>query len=96
MNIIDYIPVGHRNAVTRDELRLMTGMHDRQIRRAIEKARSECIILNVQDGKGYYRPDPHDDVDRAEINIFYRQERRRIAAIEMTLLPVLKGVSYDK
>lgn len=57
MNILDYIPVGHKNAVTRNQLMIATGLSDRKIRDMIEK---ECTrehpILNMQDGKGYFQP----------------------------------------
>lgn len=57
MNILDYIQVGHRNAVTRNQLMITTGLSDRKIRDMIEK---ECTrehpILNMQDGKGYFQP----------------------------------------
>lgn len=57
MKILDYIPVGHRNAITREQLMIATGLSDRKIRDLIEK---ECTrehpILNMQDGKGYFQP----------------------------------------
>lgn len=57
MKILDYIPVGHKNAVTRQYLTNVTGLSDRKIRDMIEK---ECTrehpILNMGDGKGYFQP----------------------------------------
>ncbi len=57
MNILEYIPVGHRNAKTRNELVIATGLSDRKVRDLIEKACTrEHPILNMQDGKGYFQP----------------------------------------
>lgn len=57
MNILDYIPVGHRNAVTRKQLVIETGLSDRKVRDMIEKSCTrEHPILNMQDGKGYFQP----------------------------------------
>jgi len=55
MNIMDYIT---DKPVTRRELVTLTGMNDRQVRRAIEDARvAGNIIINLQDGKGYFTTD---------------------------------------
>lgn len=58
MDIVDYIPFGRENAVTRTQLRIMTGMNDRKIRDKISEAKRDTVILNMQDGKGYFRPLP--------------------------------------
>jgi len=58
----DYIPVGHENGITRSELRDLTGFSDREIREQIrlESLNGE-LIINLQDGKGYFKPG--DDVE---------------------------------
>lgn len=56
MNIIDYIPSGKDNAISRKQLCEETGLLDRVMRREIEKARQDYAILNAQDGSGYFRP----------------------------------------
>ena len=63
MDIKKYIPKGHENAVSIDTLIAMTGMSNRQVRRAI--AESDAIILNMQDGKGYFRMNPRTKAERA-------------------------------
>lgn len=83
--IIDKIPVGHENAVTRKQLCISTGMNDRRIRKAIAEARRETIILNMQDGNGYYIPDMEDDVDKAELKRFVKQEEHRLKSIGWSL-----------
>lgn len=61
-NTIDYIPTGHENAVTREELSRLTGLSDRQVREDIRIASIHGdLILNMQDGKGYFRPSPTKD-----------------------------------
>jgi glycerol-3-phosphate O-acyltransferase len=56
MNIIDYIPTGQCNAISRKQLCNITGLPDRVMRHEIEKVRQDYAILNAQDGSGYFRP----------------------------------------
>lgn len=60
--IEQYIPYGSENAVTRKRLCRLTGMPDRSVRECIEQARHRgVIIINNQDGAGYFRTDdPHE------------------------------------
>jgi len=55
INIIDYIPTGRDNAISRKQLCTITGLPDRLMRHEIEKARKDYVILNI-DGSGYFRP----------------------------------------
>ena len=75
MDIKKYIPKGHSNAVTIDTLIAMTGMSNRQVRRAI--AESDAIILNMQDGKGYFRMNPRTKAERAFAEKYSAQEKSR-------------------
>lgn len=75
MEIKKYIPKGHENAVTIDTLMAMTGMSNRQVRRAI--AESDAIILNMQDGKGYFRMNPRTKAERAFAEKYSAQEKSR-------------------
>ena len=79
-NITEVIPYGHENAVTRAELVRRTGETDRVIRDAINK--SEELIINLQDGRGYFKPLPEEaDLVEAWIRIFkarIKDENRRI------------------
>lgn len=80
MLVTDYIPYGHANAITRSELESMTGFTDREIRDSINK--SEDLIINLQDGCGYFKPLP-DEENLVLIweRIFWkriRDERRRV------------------
>lgn len=73
--IEDYIPMGHENAITYDELVYDTGLTPRQIRRAIEK--SEAVILNLQDGKGFFQFDPYTKAEREFAKKYAAQEKSR-------------------
>ena len=75
MDIKKYIPKGHENAVTIDTLMAMTGMSNRMVRRAI--AESDAIILNMQDGKGYFRMNPRTKAERAFAEKYSAQEKSR-------------------
>ena len=60
MNILDYIPTGHKNAVSRRWLQTVTRLNDRKIRDMISAVNTggedNELIINLQDGKGYFRP----------------------------------------
>ena len=92
MNIVDLIPTGKANAITRERLCSLTGLRDRAVRKLIEIARIEgAIILNAQDGAGYYISDNPVDIRRQiatnnsrAMAILKQQKclRRRLAEIE--------------
>lgn len=55
MNITDFIPTGKENAITRADLVRILNLPDRKVREMIETARKDgALILNAQDGAGYY------------------------------------------
>lgn len=65
MNILDYIPTGHKNAISRRWLQTVTRLNDRKIRDMISAVNTggedNELIINLQDGKGYFRPAPGED-----------------------------------
>lgn len=80
MNILSLIPQGKKNAISRTELRYRAQLNDRVMRELIEQERRNgAIILNLQDGRGYYRPAPDemDDVRRQ----FLINERRAMSIL---------------
>lgn len=55
MNICEFIPTGKENAIRRADLVARLNLPDRKIREMIEQARKDgALILNAQDGAGYY------------------------------------------
>lgn len=57
---------------------------DRELRSLIEKARAEgCLIINQQNGKGYYLPADIDDLKQQ-----YRQDTNRAMSILTRRKPV--------
>lgn len=92
MELIDLIPEGRENAIGRKYL-VKKCVHyglvpgnikdtDRAVRILIENARREHTILNLSDGKGYFRP-TKDDVGclRAYINQEDRRARQTFASV---------------
>lgn len=79
MNIIDFIPYGKENAISRKQLSERCGMPDRVMRKQIEKERREYPILNSQDGSGYFRPLPEE---KPLVERWLRQERSRSKSID--------------
>lgn len=77
MGVVEYIAEGKENAVTREQLKVLTGLSDRKIRKEIELARKRGeIILNDQDGAGYYRSENVQSLKRQ-----YRQNNNRAMTI---------------
>ena len=65
MDIMTFISKGKENAIKRDELCLLLGLPDRAVRKLIQDARDRGeIILNSQDGAGYYTSDDVGELER--------------------------------
>ena len=86
MSCAEYIPEGHENAVSRQYLRDMTGMCDRQMRADLKASKE--LILNLQDGAGYFKPAPGEE---RLVMAYIRQEEARIRSIQEQ---VRKAKSY--
>lgn len=75
--VVDLIPYGRENAIPRATLAELLDMTDTGVRAALRHARQAgVIIINDQDGAGYYRSDDIDDIERQ-----YRQDTSRAMAI---------------
>jgi hypothetical protein len=81
MNIIDFIPFGKENAISRKRLCTLYGTPDRVMRKQIENERGEHAILNAQDGGGYFRPLPKE---KPLVERWLRQERSRGRSVEQS------------
>ena len=94
-DILDYIPFGHDNAVTRKELCIRTGLTDREVREQIRIKRRDYAIINLQDGKGYYRPCRTQE-GWIELTKYYRQEENRIKSHAWSLMGARKEIKAFK
>lgn len=83
MYILDYIPTGHDNAVTRETLQSLTHLSDRKIRVLIAEANKsapdDVLIINLQDGMGYFRPAPDEDY---LVRVWRMQEKARGISVD--------------
>lgn len=81
MGLIDYIPYGRENAVSRFYLSKITGLPDRQLRIEIKKLiRQGNAILSSSSAKGYWRS---EDID--EIEEFIRESDHRRTTESLTV-----------
>ena len=92
--VVDMIPVGKKNAITREKLARLLGTNDRTARELVRKAREYgYIIINEQDGRGYYRTDDLDMMERQ-----YKQDTRRALSVlsrRKTLRQILKAAGRE-
>lgn len=83
MNIEEYIPFGKGNAISRAELKMLTGIDDRAIRLLIKETNRKALdngfaILSSSASKGYWKSE-----DAEEIKAYLKEsERRRRTEIE--------------
>lgn len=78
--VINYIPKGRENAISRSQLAALTGFPDRVNRQAIEDARHHGVmVISGSNTKGYYITD-----DYTEWQGFLEEHRRR-ALSELSL-----------
>lgn len=82
MEIINFIPYGKANAVSRYELSHSIGLSDRKVRLLISKAREEHVILSLENGKGYYQPTA---ADYPELRKFINREESRAKSVFASL-----------
>ena len=89
MEIVDFIPVGHENAITAEQISAYTGLSLRKVRDYIAEARHKVVILNMQDGCGYFLPDE----DEGElVRCWVAQEEARLKSIGWSLKAARKKV----
>ena len=88
IKIVDYIPFGKENAISRQQLERVTGLSDRDVREAISLARRNTVILNLSNGKGYFQPIQGEEDDL--VVKYFKQEDSRLKRIGWSLLATLK------
>jgi len=91
-NVLDYIGTGKENAITGRELTQLSGLSEREIREVVSNARRQEIILNDQDGAGYYRPALPEEA--ANVRHYLVQEESRIQSLNESLMPARKYLDY--
>lgn len=74
VEIVNIIPFGKENAISRKELTRITGLDDRTVRELISEARTEVVILSAYDGTGYFRP---TEAEKKEAEIWLNKEKHR-------------------
>lgn len=89
LQIIDFIPYGRENAKTAEELADTIGTSEREIRRMINEARREDVVLNMQDGNGYFRPTPEE---KALAERWLKQEESRLKLHALALRAVRRSL----
>ena len=73
-DIVELIPYGHENAISRKELSAVSGLRDRKMREEIEKAtRGGEIIINLDSGYFRYK----DERDLPYLEAYYNREMAR-------------------
>ena len=88
INIIEHIPEGYENAISRKELCKRTGLNDRVVRSLIEDARRDTIIISNTDGSGYWLfPDNPTDKEKDLLQRFVKQQESRAKSIFYALRP---------
>lgn len=86
-NILEYIPQGHDNAISRTDLRLITHLTDREMREMIAIA-PEPVYNN---GQGYFRY--LDETDLPFMRKYLKAEIRRVAAISSRVEKARKEIN---
>lgn len=95
MDILEYIGKGKSNAIKRRDLADITGLTDRETRRAINEAKKREVIINAGDGKGYFVYDA--DADGVEIlEAYVMKERARIKELHKALALAELTLKYVK
>lgn len=100
VNILDYIPTGRENAISRQDLNnLMArkGYCERKVRDMISEINQNDnpneLIINLQDGKGYFRPAANED---GLVRIWLMQNKSRTGNCGKNVDAANRYLSRDK
>ena len=74
MSLVDLIPEGRENAISKAQLTEITGLSERSLRLAVagERRRGKIILTDCSGTKGYYKP-----TNSGEVLAFIRSMRKR-------------------
>jgi len=96
MNLIELIPEGKENAVTKARLTEITGLTDRVVRLTVAQERKRGkVILSDCSGAGYYRPSNHSDSFRFVKSMRHRAKEINEAA-DAVERAVLKEIGQEQ
>lgn len=100
MNILDYIPTGRENDISRKDLNnlmSMKGYCERKVRDMISEINQNDnpneLIINLQDGKGYFRPAANED---SLVRIWLMQNKSRTGNCGKNVDAANRYLSRDK
>lgn len=72
-DMYDYLPIGKKNAISKEELVKITGMNERSVREMIAEIRmSYGAVCSTSTSKGYYKP-----ASKQELQEFIDETERR-------------------
>lgn len=77
---ISMIPIGKDHAITRQQLCIMAGKSDRNVRNDIAALRRKAVICSSSSGEGYYQPETREDIES-----FIAETAMRAKSIFMSL-----------
>lgn len=84
MNILDYIPYGRENAITRQELAKLTKLDDRAVRKEIKRLTKQGVpIISSSHYKGYWLSDDIDEWEAYINEIDRRRESLYFTTLEL-------------
>lgn len=81
VNVLEFIPRGKENAITRAELVEKIGLDDRTVRELIHDKRTKGeFIISSTSGKGYYLPEKREEMER-----FINQQKSYIKNLQRSI-----------
>jgi transcription initiation factor IIE alpha subunit len=84
IKLLDFIPFGHENAISQNELSIRLNANKRTVRQLVFETRKKgAVICSTCDSdglSGYYRP-----LSAAEARPYVKMQRSRIASAEAAL-----------
>ena len=88
MSILELIPMGNKNAITRKELARRSGLGDRQIRSNIAEMNNQGILI-LNNGDGYFQYSGEDD--DMFLNEYLATEKARVRTISRKIRKMEKA-----
>lgn len=90
MDILQLIPNGAENAISRKDLAEKLGLSDRVMREAIEQLRHNGHLICSKPTGGYFQPTNIEDIEK-----MYRTEMKRAKAILHRCTPLRQALKQE-